>query len=158
MELQRALGLRETEAIRGGRADILARWERELKRDRAVRVVEGTKGGRERTVKPADQVRALKAVERARSILREQKTSHLIVRADGTSASGLKQARGIYRNLCHRENVLSHAARYEFAQERVQAYRDEGNSEREARAATSLSLGHGDGRGTSVASVYARKA
>lgn len=37
----------------------------------------------------------------------------------------------------------------------MQAYRNEGYSEREARVATSLDLGHGDGRGRYVASVYA---
>lgn len=156
LELQRALGLRETEAIRGGRADILARWERELRRDRTIRIIEGTKGGRERTVQPPDQARALRAVEQARSVLQEQKTGCLIVRSDGKAADGLKQARGIYRNVCHRENVQSHAARYAFAQERLQSYRNEGYSEREARAATSLALGHGDGRGRYVASVYTR--
>ena len=39
----------------------------------------------------------------------------------------------------------------------MQAYRNEGLSEREARIATSLDLGHGDGRGRYVASVYVRK-
>ena len=38
----------------------------------------------------------------------------------------------------------------------MQAYRNDGLSEREARAATSLDLGHGDGRGRYIASVYAR--
>jgi hypothetical protein len=46
------------------------------------------------------------------------------------------------------------APRYAFAQERVQAYRAQGYSEREARAATSQDLGHGEGRGRYIASVY----
>jgi hypothetical protein len=62
----------------------------------------------------------------------------------------------VYKNLCSREGVQSHAARYAFAQERTGAYQAEGLSEREALAATSLDLGHGDGRGHYVASVYAR--
>jgi len=70
--------------------------------------------------------------------------------------AGLEQAIGIYRNVCDRAGIQSHGARYAFAAERMQAYRDEGFSEREARTATSLDLGHGDGRGRYVASVYAR--
>jgi len=38
----------------------------------------------------------------------------------------------------------------------MQAYRDAGFSQREAGIATSLDLGHGDGRGRYVASVYVR--
>jgi hypothetical protein len=58
LELQRALGLRETEAIRGGQADTLSRWQRELVERGAVHVVEGTKGGRARDVHPANVDRA----------------------------------------------------------------------------------------------------
>jgi site-specific recombinase XerD len=156
LELQRALGLREAEAIRGGNSETLARWHRELQGRGSVRVIEGTKGGRPRDVHPADLARARIAVERAQGTLATSGQRYLVTRADGTAAIGLRQALGIYRNLCHRAGIQSHAARYAFAQERMQAYRqNEGLSEREARAATSLDLGHGDGRGRYVASVYA---
>jgi hypothetical protein len=62
----------------------------------------------------------------------------------------------VYKNLCYRAGVQSHAARYAFARERMRTYRDEGYSVREARVATSLDLGHGDGRGRYIASVYAQ--
>lgn len=82
---------------------------------------------------------------------------YLVTRADGSARTGLEQTLGIYRNVCHRAGIQSRGARYAFAQERIHAYRqNEGLSEREARAATSLDLGHGDGRGRYVASVYAR--
>lgn len=81
-----------------------------------------------------------------------------MTRADGTATTGLKQALGIYRNACYRAGIQSHSARYAFAKERMQVYRNEGYSEREARAATSQDLGHGDGRGRFIASVYARGA
>jgi hypothetical protein len=71
--------------------------------------------------------------------------------------TGLKQAANIYRNICNRARLQSHATRYAFSEERIQAYRSEGYSAREARVATSGDLGHGDGRGRYVASVYARK-
>jgi hypothetical protein len=156
LELQRVLGLREAEAIRGGNPETLARWHRELQERRSVRIIEGTKGGRARDVHPADLIRARSAIERAQATLRASGQRYLVTRADGTAATGLRQALGVYRNVCHRAGIQSHSARYAFAQERMQAYRVERYSEREARVATSLDLGHGDGRGRYVASVYAR--
>jgi hypothetical protein len=158
LELQRDLGLREAEAIRGGNPETLARWHRELQERRSVRIIEGTKGGRARDVHPADLTGARIAIERAQATLAGSGHRYLVTRADGAAASGLRQALGIYRNLCHRAGIQSHAARYAFAQERMQAYRNVGLSEGEARAATSLDLGHGDGRGRFIASVYARDA
>ena len=155
LELQRALGLREAEAIRGGNAETLARWHRELQGHGHVRIIEGTKGGRARDVHPADLSRARSAIERAQATLGASGQRYLVTRADGTPATGLRQALGIYRNLCHRAGIQSHSARYAFAEERIQSYRNERYSEREARVATSLDLGHGDGRGRYVASVYA---
>ncbi len=120
-----------------------------------MRVIEGTKGGRARDVHPANLNRARIAIERAQATVKDSDQGYPVARADGTAASGPRQALGIYRNLCHRAGIQSHAARYAFTQERLQAYRNDGLSEREARAATSLDLGHGDGRGRYVASVYA---
>jgi hypothetical protein len=156
LELQRALGLREAEAIRAGQMETLSRWDRELKANGFVRVVEGTKGGRPRDVHPANLVRAVSAIRSAQAVLRATGQQYLVVRADGAPVAGLKQAMNIYRNLCHREGVQSHGARYAFARERLEAYKAQGFSEREARAATSLDLGHGDRRGRYVASVYVR--
>lgn len=155
LELQRALGLREAEAIRAGQAETLSRWKRELREHGRVRVVEGTKGGRPREVHPANVERAAVAVQEGLSVLQATQQRYLVTRADGAAAN-LKEALGVYRNLCHRAQLQSHAARYAFAQERVEAYRAQGYSEREARAATSQDLGHGDGRGRYIASVYVR--
>jgi hypothetical protein len=156
LELQRALGLREAEAIRGGNPETLARWHRELQGRGYVRIIEGTKGGRARDAHPANLARARTAIDRAQATLKASGQGYLVTRADGSAATGLQQALGIYRNLCHRAGIQSHAARYAFTQERKQAYRNEGFSEREARVATSLDLGHGDGRGRYISSVYAR--
>jgi hypothetical protein len=155
LELQRALGLRAAEAIRAGQTETLSRWQRELREHGRVRVIEGTKGGRPRDARPANLERALAAVGQALSVLEVTQQPYLVTRADGASAS-LKGAIGVYRNLCYRAKLQSHAARYAFAQSRVEGYRAEGYSEREARAATSQDLGHGDGRGRYVASVYVR--
>jgi site-specific recombinase XerC len=156
LELQRALGLREIEAIRAGQTDTLLRWQRELTERGCVRVFDGTKGGRLREVHPADVGRALAAVQRSQEILAASGRRYLLACAKGAETTGLKQAVNVYKNLCYRAGVQSHAARYAFAQERMRTYRDEGYSAREARVATSLDLGHGDGRGRYIASVYAR--
>lgn len=155
LELQRALGLREAEAIRAGQLATLARWQRELQERGSIRVVEGTKGGRPRDVHPADVRRAAAAVLSALAVLQTTDQRYLVMRTDGAITAGLRQALGVYRNVCHRAGIQSHAARYTFTRERLQAYRAQGYSEREARAATSLDLGHGDGRGRFIASVYA---
>lgn len=156
LELQRALGLRAMEAVRSGQADTLHRLHRELAQSGCARVFDGTKNGRPREVHPADIGRALAAVQRALEILEASGTRFLVTQANGAETTGLKQAASIYRNICNRAGLQSHATRYAFSGERMRAYRNEGYSVREARVATSLDLGHGDGRGRYVASVYVR--
>lgn len=156
LEMQRALGLRAIEAIRSGQADTLLRLHRELTERGCARVFDGTKGARPRLVHPADVGRALAAVQRSLEILQASGRRYLLARAKGAETTGLKQAAKVYSDLCSRAKIQSHAARYAFAEERMQAYRNEGMSQREARIATSLDLGHGDGRGRYVASVYVR--
>jgi site-specific recombinase XerD len=165
LELQRALGLREAEAIRGGNADTLSRWQRELQERGCARVIEGTKGGLSRDVRPANVGRALAAIQNALTVLRRAESDpnatgqrYLVTQADGSATDNLKRSLSVYKNLCSRAGIQSHGARYAFARERLQAYRDQGYSEREARAATAQDLGHGDGRGRYIASVYARGA
>ena len=156
LELQRALGLREVEAIRAGRSDTLLRLRRELTERGCARMIEGTKGGRMRDVHPADVGRALAAVQRALEILEASGRRYLLACAKGVQTTGLEQAVRVYSKFCSRAGLQSHAARYAFAEERMQAYRNQGYSQREARILTSLDLGHGDGRGRYVASVYVR--
>ncbi|MFC4308262.1 hypothetical protein ACFPN2_04135, partial [Steroidobacter flavus] len=105
---------------------------------------------------PADVGRALAAVQRAREILEASGRRYLLACAKGVETRDLEQAVSVYSKFCSRAGLQSHAARYAFAEERMQAYRNEGLSQREARIATSLDLGHGDGRGRYVASVYVR--
>lgn len=157
LELQRALGLREMEAIRAGQLATLTRWQHELLERCCVHVIEGTKNARPREVHPPDLNRALAAVQGALALLESTGQPHLVTRTDGSVSTGLKQAISVYRNLCYRAGIQNHAARYAFARERLQAYRRQGISEREARAATSMDLGHGDGRGRYVSSVYVRR-
>ncbi|MEE4486010.1 DNA-binding protein, partial [Serratia ficaria] len=50
----------------------------------------------------------------------------------------------------------SHSVRYAFAREQFKSYVEQGHTQAEARALTSIDLGHGDGRGRYVAMVYLR--
>ncbi|GFE87971.1 integrase domain-containing protein [Steroidobacter agaridevorans] len=154
LELQRALGLREIEAVRAGQGDTLHRLHRELIERGSASIIDGTKGGRVREVHPADVGRALAAVQRALEILETSGRRYLVACAKGVETTGLEQAVNAYSKFCERAKVQSHAARYAFAEERMQAYRNQGYSQREALIRTSLDLGHGDGRGRYVASVY----
>jgi hypothetical protein len=158
LELQRAFGLREIDAIRAGQMETLSRWERELQERGCVRVIEGTKGGHQREVHPPDLNRALAAVQSALAVLEATGQPYLLTRANGAVTKDLEQAVSVYKNLCSRAGIQNHAARYAFARACIQSYRSKGYSEREARAATSLDLGHGDGRGRYIASVYVREA
>jgi len=49
-----------------------------------------------------------------------------------------------------------HSLRYAWAQEAIQHYRQQGFSQKEARALVSTDLGHGDGRGRYIEHVYGR--
>lgn len=113
--------------------ETLARWQRELQERGYVRVIEGTKGGRPRDVHPANMDRALTAIQNAQAVINTTGQRYLVTCADGAMPANLRQAGGVYRNLCHRAGTQSHSARYAFASERLQAYRDQGYSEREAR-------------------------
>lgn len=64
MELQRALGLRQQEALKGATRDNLKQWEKQLKEGYA-RVEKGTKGGRVRETVVKSYERAVNAVQNA---------------------------------------------------------------------------------------------
>lgn len=150
-ELQCALGLRAMEAVRAGPS--LPDWERSLSRGEPVRVLHGTKGGRMRLSEAPDRARALAAVRQARTVA-DQRGGTLI------QADNLKSAAKRYERAMSRAGFTGrlspHSLRYGYAQQLAAQYRQFGMSERETRAAVSLSLGHGDGRGRYVASVYLR--
>lgn len=150
--LERRLGLRGAEAIHA-RSDTLARWESEIAASGGVYVIAGTKGGKPRTVQVMNTDLALEAIQYARRIA-DLQGSYLVTRADARPAGGLKQARSIYHAWSHRAGIQPHSARYAFAQDQIRARIAKGYSEREALIAASHDLGHGDGRGRWVKSVY----
>jgi hypothetical protein len=150
--LEYHLGLRGAEAIHAC-ADTLMRWRQELSASSSIRVLAGTKGGRLRDVLILRPMDAASAITAALEVCQSQ-GRFLVVRKDGSPAGGLKQARSIYHAWAHRVGVEPHAARYAFAANQMQEYLRRGYSQREALIAISHSLGHGDGRGRWVRSVY----
>jgi hypothetical protein len=147
LALERTLGCRAAEAIRSPPS--LRTWERQLIAGQRTTIVFGTKGGRSRESHPADRLAALAAVKEAKVLVKAQ-GGKLI---PGT----LRQALTAYRNTMHRHtSITGHQLRYAYAQDRLNDYRQQGYSEKEARALTSVDLGHGDGRGTYVKAVYSR--
>ena len=154
LSLERHLGLRGNEAIHA-RQDTLERWHRELAAYGRITVLAGTKGGRSRVVNIKHVPNAAAAVSDALMLVQAQE-GFLVVRADGTPSGGLKQARRIYHSWAHRARIQPHSARYAFAQSQLKGYLSEGFSPREALMSVSQDLGHGDGRGRWVKSVYMR--
>ncbi len=151
LELQRVLGLREKEAVMSVAS--LSDWKRQLSVGGAINVLHGTKGGRARATPPTDRERAIAAVSAALTLAKTQ-GGWLIPR------DSLEAALNRYSYVCQRIGMVgelaSHSLRYAYAGEHLSALLRAGVSEREARAAVSMYLGHGDGRGRWVAMVYAR--
>lgn len=154
LDVSRELGLRAQEVIRAN-ADQLRTWSREAAEVGRVTVVHGTKGGRVRDTTVPDPGRTVAVLERAAAIA-EAQGGHLIARADGSPAESLKSAITIYRSYNDRHGIDAHRCRYAYARELYQHYRDQGHSHREACSRVAMDLGHGDGRGRYVASVYLR--
>lgn len=155
VDLQKVLGLRRLESIQAGAS--LGRWREELERAKNeghgafVAVVDGTKGGRERsTFVPADRVqKVLDVVIDAQASM----TGKFII--DGASLEAVKT---IYSNALSRCGLTGdnsgHGLRRGFAQEQYAGYRESGLDEADALARLSRDLGHGDGRGRWVWNNY----
>lgn len=151
-ELQRALGLRQQEALRGANTDTLTQWQQQLA-DGYARVSLGTKGGRSRETIVHSYARAVLAVKNALSIAVQQ--GGYVLQADNYKQA-LNNLNNAYRSAGMKGEFSSHSLRYAWAREQMSHYRALGLSERQARAELSKDLGHGDGRGRYVAMVYLR--
>lgn len=153
MELQRALGLRINEAVRGANKDTLQQWHKQLQQGYAE-ITQGTKGGRERETLVQGYQRALNAVNNALATATAN-GGYVITAKDGKQA--YSRMSNIYRSVGMVGKESSHSLRYAWAQEQRAAYLAQGMSEHHARKELSQDLGHGDGRGRYVAMVYCRK-
>lgn len=147
--LMRELGLRAREAVQS--VESLKQWEKSLERGAPVRVLHGTKGGRPRDAGAIDPERALKAVKNAIGASKDNQGR--LIRSE--TLQGAMRAFGRH---CEAVGLTgehaSHALRCQYAQDRYTQHLEAMGSRKEALAATSLDLGHGDGRGTYVAQVY----
>ncbi len=151
-QLQRALGLRMTEAIRS--VEWLKQWERDLIKNNYIEVVAGTKGGRRRLVDFKDPVAnsiALTAIRNAilvvgdRAQLVESGTLQGACRKylRDISKAGFKGAQG------------SHSLRCSWARDQYIRHLEATNGSKPlAFSMLSLDLGHGDGRGRYCRQVY----
>jgi hypothetical protein len=152
MELQRALGLRMQEALKGSTEDNLKQWQKQLQQSYA-KVIKGTKGGRPREMLVKSYERAQKAVEKA---IEHAKANGGKVMNSPDYKTALDKLKNDYRAVGMTGEYASHSLRYAWSQEQYRQYREEGMSESQARKELSQDLGHGDGRGRYVAMVYLR--
>ena len=151
-ELQRALGLRQQEALRGANVDTLTQWKNQLANGYAE-ISLGTKGGRNRETIVHGYERALNAVNAALAIAERNGRYAL---PDNNYKQALDTLNNAYRAAGMKGVYSSHSLRYAWAREQMSQYRDLGLTERQARSELSKDLGHGDGRGRYVAMVYLR--
>jgi len=156
LQLQRSAGLRDMEIIKGGRADTLARWERELKTGGKIHVIDGTKADRPRWSEIPDHQRFLEAIQEARQVLEDTGRKFLLPSPGKSLKSTTNKYGNEARAIGLRGEISPHSLRYAYTTDLCQKALEEGNSRREALIRVSHSLGHGDQRGRYVAQVYLR--
>ncbi|KFK96454.1 MULTISPECIES: integrase domain-containing protein [unclassified Serratia (in: enterobacteria)] len=150
IQLARVMGLRGEEAIQSVQS--LNTWHTALKQGKEkLTVVFGTKGGRPRDTRIINREQVQHAVDNALHIAKQQ--NHRLI-----DKPNLKQAMTYWRNQTRRIGLTGkhspHSLRYAWAQEAIHYYKQQGYTDKEALALTSMDLGHGDGRGRYVKQVY----
>ena len=148
--LSRHIGLRAEEIVQSNKS--IKTWKKKIdKGEASLRVIYGTKGNRPRNVTIHNRIEVTKAVDFALSIIKSR-SGKLIDKDD------LRQAMAYFQNTARTLGLIGkysvHSIRYAFAEDATRSYLQLGHSKREAFAQTSLDLGHGDGRGRWVKSVY----
>lgn len=142
------LGLRGEEALQAYKS--LPTWQFQLQTGKYVTVIYGTKNNRPRDVPPVNKQAALAAIAYARAVA--GKRHGKLIGLD------LKTALNRYKYLCKKiglsGDLTGHSMRYAFAQNLKASLLTQGFRESEANSLVSLALGHGDGRGRYVKSVY----
>lgn len=151
--LARTLGLRSEEAVQSIHS--LQTWHIALQQGaHKLKIVFGTKGGRDRFTTVIDRQQVQRAISFALSVTAQQ-NGKLIDKPN------LKEAMTYWRNHTRaiglKGQISPHSLRYAFAQQVFTYYQQQGCSRKEALALTSMDLGHGDGRGAYVKQVYSRK-
>ncbi|PWD65972.1 integrase domain-containing protein [Pectobacterium parmentieri] len=153
LQLARMMGLRSQEAVQCSQS--LPTWAAALDRgDERFTVVFGTKGGRPRETLVLNRKAVQQVVHQAQAVA-ATRNGRLI------DKPGLKSAMNRWRSqtaLAGLKGQYSpHSLRYAWAQDVIRHYQQEGFSQRETYALSSMDLGHGDGRGRFVKQVYGRE-
>lgn len=151
--LQLALGLRAREAIQADQS--LKVWAKQLASGRPLSVLHGTKGGRPRDVQlhtPEARQRAIEAVTEALKVARSTPNGRII--PSTTIEAAFRAYQREMNKAGFKGSEASHSLRYHWAREQFSAHLQRLGDRREALAALSMDLGHGDGRGRYCAQVY----
>ncbi|MDS7907820.1 integrase domain-containing protein [Klebsiella pasteurii] len=153
LQLARLLGLRSQEAVQC--ASSLNTWKKQLERNQStLTIVFGTKGGRPRETRILNRNAVQQAVNDA-LLIAKTRNGKLIDKPDLKTAMNFWRAHTTRLGLIG--NYSPHSLRYAWAQDALRYYLSQGFSRSEARAMTSMDLGHGDGRGRYVERIYTRK-
>lgn len=153
-QLAREVGLRSEEAVQAAKS--LPTWAKHLNQGKStIRVIFGTKGGRPRdvTIFPENRNAVVAAVNFALKIASKQ-NGNLINKPDLKTA--MDKFHNEARALGLKGKESPHSLRYAFAQDQLARYESHGYSRKEALAAVSCDLGHGDGRGWYIKHVYTK--
>ena len=152
-QLQLALGLRAREAIQADQS--LKVWEKQLASGRPLSVLHGTKGGRPRDVQlhmPEARQRAIEAVQEALKVSRSNPDGRII--PSTTIDAAFRSYQREMNKVGFKGSEASHSLRYHWAREQFSTHLERLGDRKEALAALSMALGHGDGRGRYCAQVY----
>lgn len=152
LQLARMMGLRSQEAVQCSQS--LPTWAAALDRgDERLTVVFGTKGGRPRETLVLNRKAVQQVVHQAQAVA-VTRNGRLIDKPDLKSAMNRWRSQTALAGL--KGQYSPHSLRYAWAQDVIRHYQQEGFSQRETYALSSMDLGHGDGRGRFVKQVYAK--
>ncbi|MEC5318738.1 integrase domain-containing protein [Brenneria populi subsp. brevivirga] len=152
LQLARMMGLRSQEAVQCSQS--LPTWAAALDRgDERLTVVFGTKGGRPRETLILNRKAVQQVVHQAQAVA-ATRNGRLIDKPDLKSAMNRWRSQTALAGL--KGQYSPHSLRYAWAQDVIRHYQQEGFSQRETYALSSMDLGHGDGRGRFVKQVYAK--
>ena len=151
-KLQLALGLRAAEAVQSIKS--LRTWEKQLKSGRPISVLHGTKGGRPREVQLHTKNAHQAAVEAVRTAIEVMDRQGGLLIQSASLEGAMRSYQRAMQAAGFSGSEASHALRYHWAQRQFETHLQRLGDRKEALAALSMDLGHGDGRGRYCAQVY----